>query len=160
MKYKHAIFIILLTFAMLFFSSFCAKATSVNSEAKKTPEAIVRQFYSEYLTAWNDPNVQSGIERSQKVIESNGTNHLRKLNSNNASGSDYFTHSQEVCPDWVSNISTEIILKKNGLARVELVLGENDSESTYHINVVKENNKWLMDSVDFISSKTDHCNNN
>ena len=160
MKYKYAIFIVLLTFTMLSFSPFFAKATSVNGAAKKTPEAIVRQFYAEYLTAWNDPNVQYGIERSQKAIESNSTNHLRKLNSNNASGSDYFTHSQEVCPDWVDNISAEMILKKNGLARIELVLGKKDSESMYHINIVKENNKWLMDSVEYISRKTDHCNNN
>ena len=160
MKRKNNIFTVFMALTMSFFSYSSWGVEKIKTESDKPPEAVVRQFYTDYLTAWSEPDVQLGLEHSQNVIEANTTSHLRTLNNDNDSGADYFTHVQDVCPDWVSNIATKVLSKRNGSAIVELTLGKDDSESTYHINLVNENKKWLMDSVKFEIIKTDHCNDN
>lgn len=127
---------------------------------EKSPDAVVQQFYKNYLSALSDPDVQSGLDHSQNAIDTSTTRHLKKLNSENDSGSDYFTHVQEVCPDWASNIKTKVLSSQNDVATVELILGKGGSESKYHVSLVNENDQWLMDSVKFEGSKTEHCNEN
>lgn len=147
-------------FIISFLSYFCWGNEKTNVASEKFPEVVVQQFYTDYLTAWSEPDVQSGVENSQKSIAASTSLHLRTINSNNDSGSDYFTNVQEICPDWVRNITTKVLSNKGNSAIVELTLGKDDSESTYHINLIKKNQKWLMDSVKFENSKTDHCNDN
>lgn len=155
-NYMPVIFLISIM-SFLSYSCWGGQLITVN---EKSPDAVVQQFYKNYLSAWSDPDVQSGLDHSQNAIDTSTTRHLRKLNSENDSGSDYFTHVQEVCPDWASNIKTKVLSSQNDVAMVELILGKEDSESTYHISLLREDAKWLMDSVKFENSKTDHCNDN
>ncbi|EFE09308.1 hypothetical protein CIT292_07593 [Citrobacter youngae ATCC 29220] len=146
---------------------FCALLLSIfsnfsfgASDISRSPESVVSHFYFDYLTAWDDSDVGHGLEQSQQAIDSFTTKHLQKLKSEDDSGSDYFTNVQEICPEWVSEITTNISLLNNDKAIVELTLGHLDSESKYKINLVKNNDRWLMDSVSFVSSATGHCADN
>lgn len=126
----------------------------------KSPEFIVKTFYSDYLTAWNDPDMASGAEKSQNAIDTYTTKHLQQLNSDNDTGADYFVDAQDICPDWVNEISVKASPMGSDKAAAELTLGRADSESKYDISLVLKNEKWLMNSVRFISRKTVHCNEN
>ncbi|HEC5297389.1 TPA: DUF3828 domain-containing protein, partial [Enterobacter cloacae] len=126
----------------------------------KSPEFVVKAFYSDYLTAWNDSDVKSGAEKSQNAIDTYTTQHLQQLNSDNDTGADYFVNAQDICPDWVDEIAVEISSVGSGRVVARLSLGHADSESKYDISLVLKNDKWLMNSVKFIFRKTGHCNEN
>ncbi|MHA0273182.1 DUF3828 domain-containing protein [Enterobacter ludwigii] len=126
----------------------------------KSPDFVVKTFYSDYLTAWNDPDMESSAEKSQIAIETYTTKHLQQLNSDNDTGADYFIDAQEICPDWTNEIAVKTSPIGSDNAAAELTLGRADSESKYDISLVLKNDKWLMNSVRFVSRKTGHCNQN
>lgn len=126
----------------------------------KSPGFVVKTFYSDYLTAWNDPDMECGAEKSQNAIDTYTTKHLQQLNSDNDTGADYFVDAQDICPDWVNEIAVKTSPAGRDKVAAELTLGHADSESKYDISLVLKNDKWLMNSVKFISRKTGHCNEN
>ena len=142
------------------FSRFSFGNDSGVSDISPIPESVVHHFYYDYLTAWNDPDVKHSLEKSNHAIDSFTTRHLRKLRNEDESGADYFTNVQEICPDWVSEITTNLSSLKNNKAVVELILGHSASESKYKINLVRNNDKWLIDSVSSVSRATGYCNDN
>jgi len=152
--------LLLLTFVFAIFSNFSFGENNSPILDAKSPEFVVKKFYSDYLTAWNDPDVGSGAEKSQKAIDSYTTQHLQQLNSDNDTGADYLLNAQEICPDWVNQIEVKTSSVSSNKVAAELTLGHADSESKYDIGLVLKNDKWLMNSVKFISRKTGHCNEN
>ena len=95
-------------YALLLFIFSCFSFGNVSGATKieSSPESVVQHFYADYLTAWNDPDVGHGLEKSQSAIDSFTTKHLQKLKSEDDSGADYFTNVQDICPEWVSEIYT------------------------------------------------------
>ncbi|MDY1038659.1 DUF3828 domain-containing protein [Lelliottia sp. CFBP8978] len=156
MKYHLKLHTIICAILLGFFATFSFGSSDINN----SPETVVSHFYSDYLAAWNDSDVGSGLEKSQQAIDNFTTKHLQNLKSKDDSGADYFTNVQEICPEWVSEITTHISSLNNSKAIIELTLGHSDSESKYKINLVKNDGRWLMDSVLFVSNATGHCNNN
>ncbi|WP_148242105.1 MULTISPECIES: DUF3828 domain-containing protein [Enterobacteriaceae] len=152
--------LLLLAFVFAIFSSLSFGDNNNPTLDTKSPEFVVKAFYSDYLSAWNDPDVGSGAEKSQNAIDSYTTQHLQQLNSDNDTGADYFINAQEICPDWVNEIEIKTFSVSNNNVAVELTLGHADSESKYDIGLVLKNDKWLINSVKFISRKTGHCNEN
>ncbi|EMN5322651.1 DUF3828 domain-containing protein [Enterobacter hormaechei] len=152
--------LLLLAFVFAIFSNLSFGDNNNPTLDTKSPELVVKTFYSDYLTAWNDPDVGSGAEKSQKAIDTYTTQHLQQLNSDNNSGADYFINAQEICPDWVSEIEVKTSPVSSNKVATELTLGHADSESKYEVSLVLKNDKWLMNSVKFISRKTGHCNEN
>ncbi|HDK6221588.1 TPA: DUF3828 domain-containing protein [Klebsiella quasipneumoniae subsp. quasipneumoniae] len=156
MKYHLKLRTIICAILFCFFATFGFGSSDINN----SPEVVISHFYSDYLTAWNDSDVGRGLEKSQQAIDKYTTKHLQNLKNNDDSGADYFTNVQEICPEWASEITTHISSLNNRKAIVELSLGHSDSESKYKINLVKNDDRWLMDSVLFVSSATGHCNDN
>lgn len=152
--------LLLFTFVFATFSNLSFGENNNLTLDAKSPEFVVKTFYSDYLTAWNDPDVGSGAEKSQRAIDTYTTQHLQQLNSDNDTGADYFTNAQEICPDWVNEIEAKTSSVISNKVVVELTLGHADSESKYDISLVLKNDKWLMNSVKFKSRKTGHCNEN
>jgi len=151
---------ILCTLLLCFFSVFSFGSEPSVSNINRSPESVVNHFYYEYLTAWNYPNVKQSLEKSNSAIDSFTTRHLQKLRNEDESGADYFTNVQDICPDWVSEITTNLSSLKNNKAVVELILGHSASESKYKINLVRNKDKWLLDSVSPVSRATGYCNDN
>lgn len=104
--------------------------------------------------------MECGAEKSQNAIDTYTTKHLQQLNSDNDTGADYFVDAQDICPDWVNEIAVKTSRAGSDKVAAELTLGHADSESKYDISLVLKNDKWLMNSVKFISRKTGHCNEN
>lgn len=152
--------LLLLTFIFAIFSNLSFGENNSQALDAKSPEFVVKAFYSDYLKAWNDPDVESGAEKSQKAIDNYTTKHLQQLNSDNDTGADYFVDTQDICPDWANEIAVKTLPMGSDKAAAELTLGHADSESKYDISLVLKNDKWLMNSVKFISRKTGHCNEN
>jgi len=152
--------LLLFTFVFATFSNLSFGENNNATLDTKSPEFVVKTFYSEYLTAWNDPDVGSGAEKSQKAIDTYTTKHLQQLNSDNDTGADYFISAQEICPDWVNEIVVKTSSVSSDKVAAVLTLGHADSESKYDIRLVLKNGKWQMNSVEFISRKTGHCNEN
>lgn len=152
--------LLLFTFIFAIFSNIGFGGNKNPALDAKNPEFVVKAFYSDYLTAWNDPGVESGAEKSQNAIDTYTTKHLQKLNSDNDTGADYFISAQEICPDWADEIVVKTSSAGSDKVGAELTLGHADSESKYDISLVLKNDKWLMNSVKFISRKTGHCNEN
>lgn len=160
MKPNPKTLLLLLTFIFAIFSNLSFGENSSPALDAKSPEFVVKAFYSDYLTAWNDPDMESGAEKSQKAIDTYTTKHLQQLNSDNDTGADYFISAQDICPDWADEIAVKTSPTGSDKVAAELTLGHADSESKYDISLVLKNDKWLMDSVKFISRKTGHCNEN
>lgn len=152
--------LLLLAFIFAIFSNLSFGENNSQAIDAKSPEFVVKAFYSDYLKAWNDPDVKSGAEKSQNAIDTYTTKHLQKLNSDNDTGADYFISAQEICPDWADEIAVKTSSAGSDKVAAELTLGHADSESKYDISLVLKNDKWLMNSVKFISRKTGHCNEN
>ncbi len=152
--------LLLLAFIFSIFSNLSFGENNSSALDTKSPESVVKAFYSDYLTAWNDPDVESGAEKSQNAIDTYTTKHLQQLNSDNDTGADYFISAQEICPDWADEIAVKTSSVASDKVAAELTLGHADSESKYDISLVLKNDKWLMNSVKFISRKTGHCNEN
>lgn len=152
--------LLLFTFILSIFSNHSFGENNNPTLETKSPEFVVKAFYSDYLTAWNDPDVGSGAEKSQNAIDTYTTKQLQQLNSDNDTGADYFISAQEICPDWVNEIEVKTSSVGSDKVAAELTLGHADSESKYDISLVLKNDKWLMNSVKFISRKTGHCNEN
>lgn len=140
------------------FSCFSFGNGSGATKIESSPESVVQHFYADYLAAWNDPDVGHGLEKSQSAIDSFTTKHLQKLKSEDDSGADYFTNVQDICPEWVNEISTNVSSLDKDKAVIELMLGHSESESKYKINLVRAKGKWLIDSILFVSNATGHCN--
>lgn len=160
MKLNFKNLLLLFTFVLATFSNFSFgmnKNATCNAES---PEFVVKAFYSDYLKAWNDPDVRRGTEKSQAAIDTYTTNHLKQLNSDNDTGADYFTSAQEICPDWVNEIAVKTSSLGSDKVAAELTLGHANSESKYDISLVLKNNTWLINSVKFLSRKTGYCNEN
>jgi len=129
------------------------------SKIVSSPEVVVKEFYKNYLYAFNDQDIESSLTQSQRAIDKYTTKSLQKERELNDSGSDYFLSAQEVCSDWIKNIETNKTTFNENIAELELDLGRNNSKSTYRVRLKKEQNKWLMDSVEFQSRKSELCNN-
>jgi len=160
MKPNPKTLLLLFTFIFAIFSNLSFGENNSPALDAKSPELVVKEFYSDYLTAWNVPDVDSGAEKSQKAIDTYTTKHLQQLNSDNDTGADHFISVQEICPDWAGEIAVKTSPVGSDKVAAELTLGHADSESKYDISLVLKNDKWLMDSMKFISRKTDHCNEN
>lgn len=160
MNLKFKFFLLLSTFVFLIFSDISFGGNGSLKFNAVSPELVVKKFYSDYLTAWNDPDLESGAGKSQKAIDSYTTKHLQRLYSNDDSGADYFVNAQEICPEWVNEIKVRTSSVSSHKVATELTLGHADSESKYDISLVLKNGKWLMNSVKLKSRKTGHCNEN
>jgi len=140
--------------ALIFFS---VSGQSSDRQVINKPKNVVIAFYTEYLSALNDPDTESGLTKSQNAIDKYTNKNLRKLQDENDSGADYFLSAQEACPDWLNHITVHQEKIKNNIAELELNLGVGNSLSVYDVHMVMENSHWLMDSVEFKSRKTEGC---
>lgn len=118
-----------------------------SNEKNLSPEEVVSVFYHDYLVAAEMPDMESANDFSVKAIFKYTTEHLRALRDNDDSGADYFVDAQDVCEEWKSNIYTKSISESDHDAQVNLKLGYGKGVSIYTINLVKNEGKWLMDSV-------------
>ncbi|KEY57891.1 DUF3828 domain-containing protein [Serratia sp. DD3] len=156
MKFKNVIFSICLV--LIFFSENSvsdSKQTEINS-----PESVVKKFYKEYLVADGSEDIEVAGGDLQKAINKYTTKHLRKVESENDTGADYFLDAQDTCPEWVDHIAVERIKVNNGTALVKLRLGYKPSLSEYTVKLKKQNDRWLMDSVRLDSRGSSFCNDN
>lgn len=149
-----AIFFVLLC---SIFSNFSFGSDSGTTGISGSPESVVSHFYSDYLTAWNDPDVERGIKKSQSAIDSFTTKYLQKLKDEDDSGADYFVDAQDICDEWKNNIYTKTVSVNSHTAMVNLTLGYGKGTSLYAITLVDNKGKWLMDSVKFTSRESTYC---
>jgi hypothetical protein len=145
--------VIIFALLSLFISQGCAAV----SEEALTPDQVAREFYHEYLIAWDLP-VQESIEKSSALMDKYTTRHFQSAISNNETGADYVTDSQEICPAWVSNISISYIDTKGNKSYVIVTLGADKSFSSYGVDLVKEDNQWRLQSIKLIERSSSFCN--
>lgn len=121
-------------------------------------ESIVSNFYHDYLTAWNIPEVSESLKKSHQAVDTYTTKHLRVLVSEDNTGSDYFTHSQDICPEWESNISVKKISINSRVAVYGMDLGYGKSKSSFTVHLIKLHKVWKIDSVEFNGRESGICN--
>ncbi|WP_129232775.1 hypothetical protein [Cronobacter condimenti] len=117
-------------FCALLLSIFHALASEVSPGRRKlkdSPESVVQHFYTDYLTAWNDPDVGHGLEKIHNAIGSFTTKHLQKLKSEDGSGTDYFTNVQDIFPEWVDEIFINVSSLRSDKTVKELMLGHSEN---------------------------------
>ena len=125
-----------------------------------SPELVVKYFYINYLSAFENPDIESSLSQSQSAIDKYTTEHLKNERNLSDSGADYFISAQDVCPDWVDNITIDRVRVNGDSADLELDLGNRDNKSTYSVQLKKEKSIWLMDSVKFKSRNSEFCSHN
>lgn len=154
MNFKAVVRSALFFTALMFYS---VSGQSSERQPTNTPQSVVVEFYTDYLSALNDPDTESGLIKSQNAVDKYTNKHLKKLQDQDDSGADYFFATQEACPDWLNHISILQEKINDNVAGVELNLGYGNSLSIYDVHLVMENGRWLMDSVKFKSRKAESC---
>ncbi|WP_134705441.1 DUF3828 domain-containing protein [Rahnella sp. CJA17(1/100)] len=132
---------------------------NVNASVAKTlpPDEVTTNFYHSYLVA-SDFELAESIKQSDAAVDLYTTKHLQKLKSLDESGSDYFTYSQDFCPDWASNIKSSQPIYKGNTSYVIVTLGLDSNQSKFRVDLVKDGEVWKMQSVNFISRQSPYCN--
>ncbi|MGJ3448868.1 DUF3828 domain-containing protein [Enterobacter sp. PTB] len=156
MKNYTKIFLILFIFSLSLRVSFGGGLNSV--ETFRSPEDVVIAFYTDYLSAFNNPDASASIEQSQNAIDKYTSRHLQNERDSDDSGGDYFIAAQDICTDWIKNLKTEKLNINDDSANLELTLGVNNSESNYDVRLKRKDGRWLIDSVKFESRKSETCN--
>ncbi|MFZ4833743.1 DUF3828 domain-containing protein [Rouxiella sp. Mn2063] len=137
---------------------FLSNAPFAANRNASSPENIVRNFYHDYLTAWNMPDVKEGLKKSHQAVDTYTTKHLKILGNANNSGTDYFTHSQDICPEWENNINTKEISINSHVAAYRVDLGYGKSMSSFTVHLIKQHKRWMLDSVEFDGRESGICN--
>lgn len=146
-------------FKKLIFCGLFVFTTSVSSSTNQSqsPEEAAISFYHDYLTS-SQLNVTESLKQSDIAIAKYTTRHLQKEINMDNSGSDYFTHAQEFCPEWATNIAVSNTKTKSDTSHIILTLGFEKSLSSYDVGLIKEQKIWKLNSVKFISRQSGYCN--
>ncbi|MGK3141389.1 DUF3828 domain-containing protein [Pantoea sp. C2G6] len=122
-----------------------------------TPTQVVTGFYHDYLVASEMSDMELADKLTQKAIFDYTTEHLRTLRDDDESGADYFVDAQDICEEWKHSINVETVSESDHVAQVKLTLGYGKGVSLYAVNLTKEKDKWLIDSVKPISKSSIYC---
>ena len=144
-----------LPFRILFVSLIflCTFETFAGERSERTPNEFLTTFYGWYLNelvSYKSPVFDD--KKSLGKYVSRGA--IRRISRGYATGAydnDYFTKSQDVMDDWLSDISVSGVVIKGGGASAVVMLG-NVNKWSLKVIMKKVNGTWLIERVDDLNS--------
>lgn len=136
-----------LAFFIFVLALFQSPAIADGAQKTLTPEQMVGEFYSWYITKQNTVNFPASGPGIYNYVSKNRVEILRSAYLKNEIDEDYFTKVQDYDPsDWIKNICVGKSIKSNGKVRILVTFGSTDKISVF-VFLEQESGIWKIVKV-------------